>query len=324
MKIKLFTHNDLDGVSCGVLAKLAFGDNADISYCNYDKINGEVSQFLNEGQYQLFDRVFITDISVDEFVANKINELYEEGKLNIKLIDHHSTAEWLNKYEWATVNPLQEIKRNDAGNVYVSEFEKSSGTSMFYKYLLDKKMLKSNDSIYTFVELVRQYDTWEWETKYKNENAKQLNDLLYILGRERFIKDYLEVLVDDTFYGFSKSEKLLLELEKEKIDRYIKSKAKQLEVCKIAGYDAGVVFAEQYQSQLGNELSKLNPNLDFIAMINMGNKTVSYRTQKDDIHLGEIAKLFGGGGHAKAAGSQFDEYVHEAVIGEIFNLPNLH
>ena len=38
MKIKLFTHTDLDGVGCAILAKLAF-ENVDIEYCNYDDIN---------------------------------------------------------------------------------------------------------------------------------------------------------------------------------------------------------------------------------------------------------------------------------------------
>ena len=37
--IKLFTHTDLDGVGCAILAKLAFGEEVDISYCNYDDIN---------------------------------------------------------------------------------------------------------------------------------------------------------------------------------------------------------------------------------------------------------------------------------------------
>ena len=41
--IKLFTHTDLDGIACAVLAKIAF-DNVDISYCNYD--SGNILDFL--------------------------------------------------------------------------------------------------------------------------------------------------------------------------------------------------------------------------------------------------------------------------------------
>jgi oligoribonuclease NrnB/cAMP/cGMP phosphodiesterase (DHH superfamily) len=65
----------------------------------------------------------------------------------------------------------------------------------------------------------------------------------------------------------------------------------------------GVVFAEKYFSELGNRLCQMHPEIDFVAMIYMSG-TVSYRTVKDDIDIGkDVAKLFGGGGHAKAAGA---------------------
>ena len=50
MKVKLFTHADLDGIGCGVLAKLAFGENVDIEYCNYNDINETIAKFLTENQ----------------------------------------------------------------------------------------------------------------------------------------------------------------------------------------------------------------------------------------------------------------------------------
>jgi nanoRNase/pAp phosphatase (c-di-AMP/oligoRNAs hydrolase) len=66
-------------------------------------------------------------------------------------------------------------------------------------------------------------------------------------------------------------------------------------------------------------LCKLNPDIDFIAMIDMGTKTVSYRAVKEDIDLGnDIAKLYGGGGHPKAAGSEFSSNVQFKTIEKIF------
>lgn len=41
--------------------------------------------------------------------------------------------------------------------------------------------------------------------------------------------------------------------------------------------------------------------------IDISNGKVSYRSNRDDIDLGELAHSFGGGGHKKAAGSTFDE-----------------
>ncbi|GAA3325675.1 hypothetical protein GCM10020331_058530 [Ectobacillus funiculus] len=37
-----------------------------------------------------------------------------------------------------------------------------------------------------FVELVRQYDTWEWEKASESKGKKMLNDLLYLLSIEEF------------------------------------------------------------------------------------------------------------------------------------------
>lgn len=40
MQYKLFTHTDLDGVGCAILAYLAFGrENVDVEYCNYNDVN---------------------------------------------------------------------------------------------------------------------------------------------------------------------------------------------------------------------------------------------------------------------------------------------
>jgi uncharacterized protein len=87
----------------------------------------------------------------------------------------------------------------------------------------------------------------------------------------------------------------------------------------ILGYKVGVVYSEQYTSELGNVLSERNLELDFIAMIDMGTKKVSYRTVHEHVNLGkDVAKVFGGGGHAKASGSQFSSKVLDVAFKVIF------
>lgn len=293
MKVKLFTHTDLDGVGCAVVAKRMYKD-ISITYCNYDEIDYEVSRFIDK-ESRFYDLVLITDISVDEYVAKEIDEYIGH---KTKLIDHHATAEWLNKYKWANVNPLHE------DNV------KSSGTSMLFDYL------NQPDGLYDFVEKVRRYDTWEWSTKYNDEHAKQLNDLLYIVGREKFFNRF----VSNPSIELTDSEKLILDIEQDKINHYIGKKKKQVKEKNILGYKAGVVFAEQYSSQLGNELAKEYVELDFIAIINTSSQSISYRGIKDYIDLGkDVAKVFGGGGHPKAAGSQIDEKHLDNFIFDLFN-----
>lgn len=105
------------------------------------------------------------------------------------------------------------------------------------------------------------------------------------------------------------------------IDIYVESKNKQLvEKIDQFGHAYGVVFADRFVSELGNRLSEMHPELDYIAMIDISHGTVSYRTTSEGIDLGnEIAHSRGGGGHRKAAGSQFDiSVVRDLVIREVF------
>ena len=45
-KTKIFSHTNLDGIGCVLLAYLAFGrENVDAEYCNYDDVNEKVETF---------------------------------------------------------------------------------------------------------------------------------------------------------------------------------------------------------------------------------------------------------------------------------------
>ena len=98
MKIKLFTHTDLDGIGCAILAYLAFGrENVDVEFCNYDDVDEKVRNLIvDHSTVSEYDRIYITDISVREEVAQIIDTWIDRDK--IWLFDHHGTAMWLNKY----------------------------------------------------------------------------------------------------------------------------------------------------------------------------------------------------------------------------------
>lgn len=84
-------------------------------------------------------------------------------------------------------------------------------------------------------------------------------------------------------------------IDQKKVDRYIDRKDQEMVHYTVAGYTAGLVFAEMYTSELGNTLAKRHPELDFIVMIDMGEKSVFYRSVKDNIDLGKnVAAKFGG------------------------------
>jgi oligoribonuclease NrnB/cAMP/cGMP phosphodiesterase (DHH superfamily) len=288
-RIKLFSHTDLDGYGCNIVAGSIL-KNVDCENLSYDNVNQRIKEFFINGEYKNYDKVYITDISVKEDTANIINNLTD---IEVKLLDHHPTALWLNEYDWATVD----IERDG---------EKISGTKMFYDELIDlAKVTEVNkNNIFEFVEMVRKYDTWLWKEKYHDDIPKKLNDLFYIYGYDRFadkVFNYLE-FINNGINQFIKDNNLLLELEQEKIDRFVESMNKKIIPYNFAGYTAGVVFTDQYVSELGNRLSNMNPDYDLIIMI--GGDSISYRTTKENIDCGQIAKLVGGGGHPKAAGSE--------------------
>lgn len=247
---------------------------------------------------------YITDISVSDKIAKRISEECD----NFYLLDHHSTALELNKYDWCIVS----VANKETGI-------KTSGTELYYNWLVYGGFLQQSEALDRFVELVRNYDTWRWtELGEAGVICKQINDLLYLYGRDKFIDWCIYEINKDVFPALYYDDMLLLETKQKEIDKYVEEKNEQIIFSELCGRECGFVFAEKYASELGNRLCELHPEIDFVAMINMGNKTVSYRTVKDDIDLGKIAKMFGGGGHPKAAGSEFSVDVQFKTIEKIF------
>lgn len=317
MKIKLFTHTDLDGVGCAVLAYLAFGrENVDVEYCDYDNVDEKVMGFL-ENNIKPYSMYYITDISVTDETVKEIDS--RSWREKVRLFDHHATALVLNKYDWCEVRVDDTLSK-----------AKTCGTAIFFRHLIDNECFlnfepEEINNITRFVKIVRNYDTWRWkELGDEGVVCKRVNDLFYIYGREKFIawstykiKDYVYGL----FPSFDDTDKLLLVQKQKDIDIYVAEKDEQL-IRKIdeSGYVYGAVFAERYFSELGNRLCELHPDLDYVVLIDISKGKVSYRTVKDNIDLGtEIAHSYGGGGHKKAAGSTFNkEVVADAVTGIIF------
>lgn len=201
---------------------------------------------------------------------------------------------------------------------------------MLYLYLKEKELFAENvaQSPYLayLIEQVRSYDTCDWD-RTGNIFAKQLNSILYTVGTTKFMNMQLEKLtahVDNeaaTQFTFNELETILVKVEDKKKSKYIKGRAKRIfkHVWTVVEhqYNVGVVFGDQYHSTLGNEL-----HLDFIAIIDLNFGKGSLRTIHDHIHVGNITKeIANGGGHAKAAGFEYDRksqmFKSEEAIGVI-------
>jgi uncharacterized protein len=304
---KLLSHNDLDGVGCGILAKLSFGEQVSVRYNSIAGLNREVEWFLeNEGKDT---SLLITDLSVSEDNEKRLDEFFQAGG-KVQLIDHHKTALRYNDYKWGHV-----VVEDEEGKL-------TSATSLLYEYLISQQLLEPTDAIAEFVELVRQYDTWEWE-KNKNHHAQRLNALFFLISIDEFEEKMISRLQTSDHFDFDEFETKILDMEDKKIDRYIRRKRRELVQTETGGLFAGVVYAESYHSELGNELGKENPHLDYIAILNIGGKRMGFRTIHDHIDVSEVAEQFGGGGHAKAAGCTLTEDAYRQFVIDTYHLESI-
>ena len=301
---KLLSHTDLDGVGCGVLAKLAFGDRIKIRYNSIASLNREVEWFLENEERNT--HLFITDLSVNEENEKRLEEFYQTGG-KVQLLDHHKTALHFNEYEWGHV-----VVEDNEGNL-------ASGTSLFYEYLIENELIQTSNAIDEFVELVRQYDTWEWE-KNNNQEAHRLNALFFLISIDEFEEKMVNRLQNSDHFFFDEFEQKILDMEEDKVERYIRRKRRELVQTSIGDYLAGIVYAESYHSELGNELGKEYPHLDYIAILNMGGKRISLRTIHDHVDVSEVAGHYGGGGHAKAAGCSLTNEAYNQFVTDTFHL----
>lgn len=303
MKLLLSHVADVDGITPIILLNLL---DIDFEYELFD-VN-EVSKFIMDridtDYFLKFDEVIITDLAITKEVAKKIID--SKYKDRFLLLDHHESNMYLNDYSFATV--IEEI------NGF-----KECATTVLFKYLNDKypnKVLLKN-SVITFVELVRECDTWQF-TDLKSE-ATDLNNLFAFFGKDYFIDNYTTFLKNNNDFYFSKMELSVLKTLNQKRLEYLEFMEDKVIIKKIQNYNIGVVFAEQYRSELGHFLAeKYIDKVDFIAIINM-NYHISLRGIKD-IKLNEFALKYGGGGHPYASGMPVPKNIKKIIIDEIFGV----
>lgn len=285
MKILNITHTDADGLGAELVLKHLFGaDNVDVERCNYNSVNSVLYSVYKE-RVEEYDKIYITDISISDTMANWTNNSFGD---KVVLIDHHPTAVHLNKYDWANVTTHD-----------------SKGKTVCASKLVAKHFNVDNPVILEVVSHINDYDCWHWATN-GNTTAKDLNDLFYTIGFDKMVEEILHQSETEDKFTIQDKYKFLLEIRKQEYEHYLEASNKSLSVVKYKGYNVGVVFAERFVSELGNDLAKLHPELDFIALPNM-RSGLSLRGIKEDIDLGLIAKEIGeglslkGGGHPRAS-----------------------
>lgn len=304
MKTLLISHKaDPDGISPVIFLRL-IRDDIDVLLLNANDINPKIHEIINNKSYLQYDEIYVTDLTLDKKSCDMI---MKTGKSDIfHTFDHHAFNLIANEYPFGTA-----ISTNTDG---VNE----CATSLFYKYLTNLyPETFDNAGLEHYTELIRLSDTWDW-VKTNNKEAKKLNDLHDILGRDNYIEYFVEFFKNNKTFYFTSEQEFLLKVEEQRITRYLEESEKTMFHATLCGRRCGVVFAEQNRSLLGNYLAqKYSHMIDFVVIINM-QQGISFRSVKDEVNVAEIASVYGGGGHIKASGCPMDNALKKEVIKLIF------
>lgn len=279
---------DPDGVTPIILSKLVFK--------NFKYILSDVDEVDKFVMDNIDEEIIVVDLNIKVETADYILN----NNKNVLVFDHHLSNKDMNKYPFIKVIDFDSIKQ--------------SGTSLYYKYLLEKynNPLLNKDVVKKLVEHVRTMDTYDFSITSKEE-ANNIEVLFKIYGRELFIDKFYNVIINDKEL-YSDEDLNLINLEKLRIKRYVEEK----EIIEILldNKKVGVVFAERNISELGNYLINKYDYLDYIILINV-DKSISYRGN-NKVDLSVIAKKYNGGGHFNAAGSPIPTDLKEKIIKTIF------
>ena len=306
MKLLLSHIADPDGITPIILLNLL---NEEFEYELFEV--KELSKFIEEridtDYFDKYEDIFIVDLGITKECADKIvNSKYKD---KFKLFDHHESNKCLNDYEFATVT--------EAVNGFME-----CGTTIFFNYLVNnyENSILTKPGVITFVELVRENDTWQF-TDFKEE-AMNLSNLFGFYGKEKYVETYTNFLKNNDNFYFSNTELVILECLNREKQEYLENLKDSVIIKNIRDYKVGIVFAEKYRSEVGNYIAlEYKDEVDIVAIINL-NRSISLRGININKPANKFAEMYDGGGHPLAAGMPYPEDIKEKVITYIFGDEN--
>ena len=301
-KILVFTHGiDIDGYGCAILAKLAWGERADIVYADTLEIDDKFLKIWNENGFEDYSQIFVTDHCPSLELCEVIDQI-PDLKNKICVLDHHfSRIGQQDKFDWVSI---------------ISEKNgvKESGTSLFYKYLINRLLLSPTLNLDEMVNLTRLYDTWEW-TKINEVKADRLNNYALAVGREEYVNNLLSSFKNNKQVWFGEEENKIVDDYLIAFNKKVAEYVEKIKVIDFADAKAGYVnILDIYKNDIATAVrnSELKDKIDFMLMPVDDRDTVSLRSIRPDFDVSAVAAQFGGGGHKGA--SSFPK----------INLPKIH
>jgi len=304
MKVLLFTHEqDIDGIGSVILGREAFGE-LDYVPCKTFEIDANFKKYIDNKKIYDYDLIFVTDLCLHEPILTFISE-DEVLRNKVLVLDHHKTEIRNAKYDF--VNVILECSKGP-----------TSGTYLFYEYLINKKYLKSRDALEELVEWTRQYDTWDW-AKYDNRKARMLHLLFEQIGYERYIEVISDIVANNDSIVFSEQELEIISDWENKFQNDSEGILNNMVVYPVTIdnviYNVGYIYTEyKYRNDFSELIKKNNINdIDLVGMFFPDMDVVSYRGVKD-VDVSIVPTYFGGKGHKGAGTNPIDNERFKKVL----------
>lgn len=220
--------------------------------------------------------IYIVDFSYDE---KTLCELRQKYNCEIVVLDHHKTAKEklegiIEKYDWLTII----FTMNKSGALITWDYFHTEPAPMLIRHISDR-------------------DLWRFELPGSAEVHKAL--VSYPMDFELW----------DTFEGrldeLKTEGKALSRMYTNLVDNICKHPFKR----KIDGHEVPVVNTTIAWSEVGEKLLKMFPEAPFVASFTVFDDQVMWSLRSRlSFDVSEVAKKFGGGGHAQAAGFKTSRY----------------
>lgn len=308
-KVIHFTHTDLDGVACSVVAQCFF-DDIETHSINYGQVDGELEKALNK--YDSSNHLFIiSDLSYSQSREDLTTKLLRNHCLYVA--DHHVTSMWMKDLNLSGRTTI-DIRVSSDGN--------KCGAEILYELLSDHyEMISvySKEKLEKFLKIVSDWDVWKWTENMtlplSSNPAVYFSNAYSMLGFDRFLNRILRWLTwDFVKVPFTKKDQ-------ENIENYNRNQEFELNSILERGCIKNlqtkcygtlkVLYYESenfYQSLIGLLASKTESYKSVDLVFISKPTSISLRFPKPDIDLTKIASEFGGGGHRDAAGLSKDGF----------------
>lgn len=326
-RILNLSHNDLDGIAAAAAIKIAHpGDHVVTKFCSYSDIHENFLKGLTSKGLG-FDRIVLSDISIKipgaNFFDNQEKWLahfqipeavvrYTKNGGELVFLDHHEPqATKMSWYYRGYTHPLTLCRATDELGY------KRAGSELAGTYLKQVNPQAATEVAINFLELAGDYDVWR--------NPRGLGGVLAMgveLIEDNFstLNEFVKIMQSDTLFKNSEYSPFMA--------HYMGLAQQKYETALNLAWNTKInhtskvteIYTNWFSSLIAMEVYEKTKGVVIVRSEKDRNKAkhFSFRKHNDvNVHLGNFASQYGGGGHAEAAGLKLNPekgITHDYII----------